>query len=1311
MSFSAFSLDESLDNLIELFSSYKSNAGQAFCRGFLPQANASSGQTNASQPPQAVEFLAGLQQLRCQLSAPQRTRLQQAIDTVERSLKSANDSERLRRETGLQHPDADQRQSLVRQLHQRLLGLLYGTMTAVHLTDQRSPDSDGATSADPRALLTVLNLCGQHFDAAWEFPLKDALAVGHTEAGRDGGAIADVESLLAVAASKDFHWTRHLSTWNTVRRLLRFLVAEADPHSPPDEQQTLPVLWVLRCDDSRKDHESEGVVRGIRIAPESNALGWYIDPVSFGVTLTDTALQRSVEIAGRLSWPGLKDQQIAVQISPGFLSVGETRGLSSLLLSGDSAGGLLGCGIYGLSRREQLDKRLTASLSLKLRDGIVLSGSRSTLTVQDIVCHGVGGGFQKLCAANAAEISGVALHSQNKVDAESFRERYPESRCVPEVLDSFAALYHYLTRGYRINQALQPCSQRHTAAWVAARQGRPLDGEWHHLDVFIKPRLSVRRKQSTKPSRDEEEWQELPAGVGNLVDHWFLPQTRWLVITEDAGGGKTVLTWYLAAALARHTPQFYIVRYEGRFPDDLRQDLQQRLASEPSMHNLLQIDRCTPRQILDDLLQQRRVVVIYDALDQDNSLVAAGRIRHLRRDSSDRNLRNGIRLIVTSRPYAVNQNRTPLFALDYWLDCRFEQFDDSQQQAYERQVARIAQDQGLAGSDAVREQYSQLIPDREAVKELLAYPVVQSLLRRLVTDNLTAANHGSDRKIRQIRNTGDLYWEVGHGLLGRAFQSQRYTKNDDDPALLFQILACYGYLMMLWYRDCKVPQEQIPGIHAEVRKRVTLDDKKWGRYSEILRDTYLTEHLLLKENDEKELSFPSLKMTEFFAAVWLACHCEHSVQTELEPWSGNEQWSNVWKLVAEMPETTSRNGNSVCNHVSLEYALHALFSVPAAGQTRPTEMMFRAWQVLTRNPALATVRAAVLDRWRAQFRSILIEGAVDGQPTQRARTAAEVLHQDDLQSLVERALDEQCDLRKPRLEFLQRTRNRNRAEDRELQLLDEQYNRVKNLNSEDWCQLIAPAVPAYCLCSDQVNGGDPNWLRFWMGASPEDSEAYDDEQPWQEVQIDAFHMAATSVTRAQYRLFDSQREHRHGDNFKNYAPDEDCPMICVNFYDGICFALWLGDAYCLPSEVEWEGAAWGGIKREEHRDYVIGVEPYTKDFDSRHVNFDGNHPLHGPKSEYRQNTVSVRYSQFKPNGFGLWQMSGNVREYTRSEWHESLQAAINGKNADLAAGAAGPRRCVRGGSWIHYARYSRCSYRNWVDSRGNYTGIRLSRTQ
>jgi formylglycine-generating enzyme required for sulfatase activity len=151
----------------------------------------------------------------------------------------------------------------------------------------------------------------------------------------------------------------------------------------------------------------------------------------------------------------------------------------------------------------------------------------------------------------------------------------------------------------------------------------------------------------------------------------------------------------------------------------------------------------------------------------------------------------------------------------------------------------------------------------------------------------------------------------------------------------------------------------------------------------------------------------------------------------------------------------------------------------------------------------------------------------------------------------------------------------------------------------------------------------------------------------------------------------------------------------------MCFGLWLDDRYSLPSEVQWEGAAWGGLDREKNRDYVIGVPPYTRKFTSAQVNCFNK----------IGRSVPVRFAKFKANKFGLWQMSGNVREYTRSEWYGHLRDAIEHRNDDAALGSAEPVRCVRGGSWIGLARLSRCSDRSRNGDRYDYAGIRLSRTK
>ncbi|MFN9825173.1 MAG: formylglycine-generating enzyme family protein, partial [Planctomyces sp.] len=193
---------------------------------------------------------------------------------------------------------------------------------------------------------------------------------------------------------------------------------------------------------------------------------------------------------------------------------------------------------------------------------------------------------------------------------------------------------------------------------------------------------------------------------------------------------------------------------------------------------------------------------------------------------------------------------------------------------------------------------------------------------------------------------------------------------------------------------------------------------------------------------------------------------------------------------------------------------------------------------------------------------------------------------------------------RPRLDELEAIRRPDRQQKTELQTLTARYANLDELTIEDWCQQLRPIFDTYGLCSDAPKG-NPDCLIFMMGASAEDTDADKKrETPWQKVTVPAFYMATACVTRAQYALFDPQREREHS-NLPAKAPDPDCPMIYVNFHDGICFALWLDDSYSLPSEVQWEGAAWGGRDRAQHPEYVSGVHPKTADVTSAQVNFDG----------------------------------------------------------------------------------------------------------
>jgi formylglycine-generating enzyme required for sulfatase activity len=82
----------------------------------------------------------------------------------------------------------------------------------------------------------------------------------------------------------------------------------------------------------------------------------------------------------------------------------------------------------------------------------------------------------------------------------------------------------------------------------------------------------------------------------------------------------------------------------------------------------------------------------------------------------------------------------------------------------------------------------------------------------------------------------------------------------------------------------------------------------------------------------------------------------------------------------------------------------------------------------------------------------------------------------------------------------------------------------------------------------------------------------------------------------------------------------------------------------------------------------------------------------------------------KPNGLGLYDMSGNVYEWVNDCWHNSYQAASTDGSAWLEEnGGECGRRVIRGGSWGSGPENLRVSNRNWytTDTRDNYLGFRL----
>ena len=159
----------------------------------------------------------------------------------------------------------------------------------------------------------------------------------------------------------------------------------------------------------------------------------------------------------------------------------------------------------------------------------------------------------------------------------------------------------------------------------------------------------------------------------------------------------------------------------------------------------------------------------------------------------------------------------------------------------------------------------------------------------------------------------------------------------------------------------------------------------------------------------------------------------------------------------------------------------------------------------------------------------------------------------------------------------------------------------------------------------------------------------------------------------------------------------DHPVVQVAWEDAVAYARWAGGE--LPTEAQWEYAARGGL---EGKVYVWGDAA----IDETRVNtWQGRFPVRDEGADGYRGTAPVR--SFPPNGFGLYEMGGNVWEWCRDRYdarayQRRLQAA---GPKGVTSNPIGPERTVdprnphaadtrvqRGGSYLCHASYC-SSYR------------------
>jgi formylglycine-generating enzyme required for sulfatase activity/serine/threonine protein kinase len=239
---------------------------------------------------------------------------------------------------------------------------------------------------------------------------------------------------------------------------------------------------------------------------------------------------------------------------------------------------------------------------------------------------------------------------------------------------------------------------------------------------------------------------------------------------------------------------------------------------------------------------------------------------------------------------------------------------------------------------------------------------------------------------------------------------------------------------------------------------------------------------------------------------------------------------------------------------------------------------------------------------------------------------------------------------------------------------------------------------------------------FVMGSPYGELKQYSDEAPQHTVEITkGFYMGVNPVTQEEY-------ERVMGNNPSWFSPNGggrkelpvpglhtlEFPVECVSWLEAVEFARRLsalpteaisGRTYRLPTEAEWEYACRGGAPA--YQVFHFGDSLYSKQ-----ANFDGNHP-YGCAEVGPNLGRTCEVGSYPSNGFGLYDMHGNVWEWCQ-DWYDHGYYAASPRR-DPQGPQQGSLRVIRGGGWEDEGAGCRSAvrYGGEPEWRARFSGFRV----
>ncbi len=247
--------------------------------------------------------------------------------------------------------------------------------------------------------------------------------------------------------------------------------------------------------------------------------------------------------------------------------------------------------------------------------------------------------------------------------------------------------------------------------------------------------------------------------------------------------------------------------------------------------------------------------------------------------------------------------------------------------------------------------------------------------------------------------------------------------------------------------------------------------------------------------------------------------------------------------------------------------------------------------------------------------------------------------------------------------------------------------------------LPSKAKPVIVIPTEMVNikGGT-----FDMGDTFNETSEIGGEKPVHSVMLKSYQIGKYEVTFEEYDAFCEATNHQKPKD-EGWGRQKQ-PVINVNWADATAYCQWLSDStgkkYRLPTEAEWEYAA-----RERGKKIRFGNGKNIAN--AIDINLDGSIAYKRDYSvvgSYRNKALPV--DSLKPNGLGLYNMSGNVLEWCSDFYGNYRKDAINNPMGTKE----GLYRVIRGGSWRNSPQGCRASFRGYSSPtfRGYYLGFRVA---